>query len=230
MAELVAYYRVSTQRQGRSGLGLEAQREAVSAYAKRVGAIVFAEYTEIESGRKCNRPKLIEALGIARLRRATIVVARLDRLARNLSFLTSLIDAGVEFKAVDMPEANRLIIQILGAIAEYESKLIGERVKAALAAYKARGGHFRPKKPKSRKAIEHHNRHLRRVSSLGHDAYRTALKNYRSLMVPVVLQYRSGRSLAATAVSLNEAGYVTFRGRPWTAATVSQTLIASTKE
>src|SRR6266508_4124737 len=133
----IAYYRVSTARQGRSGLGLEAQRQAVFDHLK--GAQLISEFVEVESGRRSDRPKLAEALAVCRLHRATLVIAKLDRLARNVAFVSNLMEAGVDFTAVDFPQANRLTIHILAAVAEHEARMISERTRAALAAAKARG-------------------------------------------------------------------------------------------
>jgi DNA invertase Pin-like site-specific DNA recombinase len=135
----VAYYRVSTQKQGRSGLGLEAQQSAVRGHLDRTNRKLVAEFVEIESGRNPDRPKLSEALKQCRLTRSKLIVARLDRLARNVAFVSRLMEAGVDFEAVDCPQANRLTVHILAAVAEYETRLISERIKAALAAAKARG-------------------------------------------------------------------------------------------
>ncbi|MBN9537345.1 MAG: resolvase [Alphaproteobacteria bacterium 65-37] len=134
----VAYYRVSTARQGRSGLGLDAQRDAVRGHASGV-AQLLAEYTEIESGRRNDRPELAKALAACRLHRATLVIAKLDRLARNVTFISALMDSGVEFVAADMPAASRLTVHMLAAVAEHEARMISERTKAALAAAKRRG-------------------------------------------------------------------------------------------
>src|ERR1700694_5478521 len=114
----IAYYRVSTQRQGRSGLGLDAQRKAVFDRLCGNGELI-AEYTEVESGRKNDRPRLADALAACRLHRATLIIAKLDRLARNVAFVSNLMEAGIEFEAVDFPQANRLTIHILSAVAEH---------------------------------------------------------------------------------------------------------------
>lgn len=135
----VAYYRVSTAQQGRSGLGLDAQREAVTAHVRRQSGRIVAEYTEIESGKRNDRPEIAKAIAAARARRATLIIAKLDRLARNVAFISSLMDSGVEFLAADMPLANRLTVHILAAVAEHEREMISARTKAALAAAKARG-------------------------------------------------------------------------------------------
>jgi DNA invertase Pin-like site-specific DNA recombinase len=130
----VSYLRVSTQRQGDSGLGLEAQRIAVAAHV--TGGEVLAEYLEIESGKKNDRPQLLAALAHAQVTGATLIIARLDRLARNLAFIANLMEAGVDFIATDLPFATRLTIHVLAAVAEYEREMISARTKAAA---KARG-------------------------------------------------------------------------------------------
>jgi DNA invertase Pin-like site-specific DNA recombinase len=135
----ISYLRVSTARQGRSGLGLEAQRDAVAGFLNGGNWSLIAEVVEVESGKRSDRPKLAEALRLCRMHGATLVIARLDRLARNVAFVSALMDAGVDFVAVDFPQANRLTIHILAAVAEHEAQAISTRTKAALAAAKARG-------------------------------------------------------------------------------------------
>jgi DNA invertase Pin-like site-specific DNA recombinase len=138
MAAFIAYYRVSTDRQGANGLGLAAQRAAVVRF---IGADqLVAEYTEVESGKRhANRPQLLAALADCRTRRAVLLIARLDRLARNVAFIANLMESGVDFVAVDMPQATRLTIHILAAVAEHEREMISTRTKAALAEAKRRG-------------------------------------------------------------------------------------------
>ena len=138
-ATFVAYLRVSTARQGESGLGLEAQRATVEAFARQQGGQIVAEYVEIESGRRSDRPELAKALQAARRGKATLVVGKLDRLARNVAFIAAMMDAGVDFVACDQPFASRLTLHILAAVAEDEARRISERTKAALQAAKARG-------------------------------------------------------------------------------------------
>lgn len=133
----IAYYRVSTDRQGRSGLGLEAQKAAVLAHI--AGGQLLAEYTEIESGRKTDRPQLIAALAAAKRAKATLIIAKLDRLARNVHFVSGLLESGVSFRCADMPEADRTWLQMSAVFAEWEARKIGERTSAALQAAKARG-------------------------------------------------------------------------------------------
>lgn len=139
MPQFIAYLRVSTQRQGLSGLGIEAQREAVSRHAVAAGGSVVAEFMEVESGRKASRPQLAAALAACRARRCVLLIARLDRLARNVHFVSGLMEAGVEFIAADMPMVTRFTIHILAAVAEEEARMISARTKAALAVAKARG-------------------------------------------------------------------------------------------
>jgi len=134
----IAYYRVSTKGQAVSGLGLEAQRAAVCAYVQGKGELI-EEYTETESGRRRVRPELLKALRQCRLTGATLVIAKLDRLARNAHFLLGLKESGVKFICADMPEANELTIGILAVVAEEEARMISERTRAALTAAKARG-------------------------------------------------------------------------------------------
>src|SRR5262245_2711635 len=135
----VAYYRVSTDRQGKSGLGLDAQKKAVLDYLNGGSWELVAEHTEIESGKNNERPALTKAIEACRRHKATLVIARLDRLSRNVAFIAALMDSGVAFVAVDNPHANKLTVHILAAVAEHEREMISERTKAALAAAKARG-------------------------------------------------------------------------------------------
>ena len=135
----VAYLRVSTTRQGVSGLGLEAQREAVTRYVEQVGGELIDEVVEVESGKLSDRPGLTGALARCQTSSACLVIARLDRLARNVAFVSSLMEGGAEFVAVDAPYANRLMLHILAAFSEHEREMVSARTKAALAAAKARG-------------------------------------------------------------------------------------------
>jgi len=135
----VTYLRVSTARQGESGLGLEAQRATVEAFARQSGGAIVGEYVEVESGKRSDRPELARAMAAAKRAKATLLIAKLDRLARNVSFIANLMDAGVDFVACDQPFASRLTLHILAAVAEDEARRISERTKAALQAARRRG-------------------------------------------------------------------------------------------
>ena len=140
MKKYIAYYRVSRKEQSISGLGLSAQRTSVTAYAKAQDGIIIEEYTEVETGtNKRERIEIHNAINRAKLEGAVLIIAKLDRLARNVSFVSSLMDAGIEFVAVDMPTANNFTIHIFSALAEQEAKLISSRTKQALAELKKRG-------------------------------------------------------------------------------------------
>lgn len=135
----VAYFRVSTERQGQSGLGLEAQRQSVTTFVSQAGGQVISDFVEIESGKRRDRPELIAALALCRKTKATLLIAKLDRLARSVHFISGLMEAGVDFVAVDNPHANRLMLHLLAAFAEHEREMISLRTKSALAAARARG-------------------------------------------------------------------------------------------
>jgi DNA invertase Pin-like site-specific DNA recombinase len=137
--KIVTYKRVSTQRQGASGLGMEAQEEAIQAYINEHGAEIVGDFIEVESGRKANRPQLNEAIALAKKQKATLVVAKLDRLARNVHFVSGMLESKVDFVALDFPQANKFTLHIMAAMAEHEALLISQRTKAALASAKKRG-------------------------------------------------------------------------------------------
>lgn len=141
MGKIISYIRVSTAKQGQSGLGLEAQREAVRTYLATTGHELVGEFVEVESGRKTDkeRPELSRALQVCKQRGAVLVVAKLDRLARNVHFISGLMEAKVQFVALDMPEANELTLHVMAAFAEHEARRISERTKAALAVAQAKG-------------------------------------------------------------------------------------------
>jgi DNA invertase Pin-like site-specific DNA recombinase len=135
----VAYYRVSTSRQGRSGLGLEAQKRAVEDFLQATGGTVSSEFVEVQSGKDNDRAKLAEALKLCKLTRSTLLIAKLDRLSRDAAFLLTLQNAGTRFVAVDNPDMNETVVGILAVIAQAERKAISERTRSALAAAKRRG-------------------------------------------------------------------------------------------
>lgn len=205
----VAYYRVSTQEQGRSGLGLEAQREAVARYLNGGTWELIGEYTDVESGKRDDRPELLRAITHARRARATLVIAKLDRLSRKVSFVSSLMDAGVKFVAADNPSANELTIHILAAVAQAERKAIGERTKAALAAAKARGTKLgNPKINLARPSA------LAAISSRAREFAETTLPTIRHL------QGCGCKTLQSVADALNARAVPTARGGSWTATAV----------
>jgi DNA invertase Pin-like site-specific DNA recombinase len=223
----IAYYRVSTARQGRSGLGLDAQREAVRAHAAGM-ADLLAEFTEIESGRRSDRPELAKALAACRLHRAILVIAKLDRLARNVAFISALLDSGVEFVATDMPAANRLTVHILAAVAENEARMISERTKAALAATKRRGiklGGFR-----GRIATDADRKHAGAAKSeLANARARDLADTVRHLQAQGVTSYRAiaGRLTQLgipTTGSHNRLGHPTGHGGEWTGVQVGRVI------
>src|ERR1700740_245238 len=138
-AKFISYLRVSTDKPGQSGLGIEAQRKAVNDYLNGGSWQFLQEYVEVESGKRSDRPQLMAALAHAKATGATVVIAKLDRLARNVAFISNLMESGVEFVAADMPMANRLTVHVLAAVAEHERAMVSQRTKAGLAAAKARG-------------------------------------------------------------------------------------------
>jgi DNA invertase Pin-like site-specific DNA recombinase len=139
LGKFVAYFRVSTDRQGKSSLGLDAQREAVMHYLDGGSWQLVGEFTEVESGKHSDRPQLAAAVAACKKLRAKLVIAKLDRLSRNLAFIAAPMDSGVEFVAVDNPHANKLTVHILAAVAQHEREMIAERTRGALRAAKARG-------------------------------------------------------------------------------------------
>jgi DNA invertase Pin-like site-specific DNA recombinase len=216
--KLVAYYRVSTQEQGRSGLGLEAQQSAVQAYVKAHDGQLLKTYTEVESGKKKDRPELAKAIAHAKLAKATLVIAKLDRLARNVAFLSALMEAGVTFKALDCPDADKFTIHILAAVAEKEAADISARTKAALTAYKARGGVLGGAR-KDNPGLSPEA--MRKGQRLAAQARQEKAKAAYVELVPVMAKMREeGQSFRDIAAKLNELGYSTQHGRPWNHVTV----------
>ena len=221
MAErIVAYERVSTARQGASGLGLEAQRHAIEGFASSRGAAILDRFTEVESGRNPDRPELGKALHLARVTGATLVIAKLDRLSRNAAFLLTLRDSGVRFAAADMPEANDLTVGIMALVAQQEREAVSRRTKEALAAAKARG--TRLGNPNGAAAL--------RRAGKGGAALRAAVAanadRFARDLAPVVEDIRAGGSisLGAIASELNARGMLTRRGGRWHKSTVMNLL------
>lgn len=216
--KFVAYLRVSTAKQGRSGLGLEAQRGAVQQFvAGRGGRIIAPEFVEVEAGSRNDRPDLDKALKRCRLTGATLVVAKLDRLSRNAAFLMTLRDSGVDFVAADLPEANTMTVGVMAVVAQHEREAISHRTKAALAAARARGrtlGGFRARAPN----IASYQR--QGVEAVRQNAVQAAEERREAIEV---LQ-REGLSLNAMAARLNADSVRTNRGGIWTATAVKRTI------
>ena len=211
----IAYYRVSTEKQGASGLGLEAQRMAISEYLTGSGGLLVAEYTEIESGRRKDRPQLLAALEACKKRRATLVISKLDRLARSVAFVSALIESGVKFVVADMPQADIAFLQMASVFAELEARKISERTRAALAAAKARGtrlGWSIPTRVPEQRA----------ASKKGNDAIRERSKQFALNTLPVIESIQSAgvQTLAGVAKALNDRGVRSARGGRWHSATV----------
>jgi len=208
----VAYYRVSTAKQGTSGLGLEAQRTAVEDLCKSRGwEIIAPPFVEIESGKRADRPELQKALHRAKVTGAILVVAKLDRLSRNVAFLATLQDSGVKFIAADMPEANELTVHIMAAVAQAERKAISKRTKEALAAAKARGRKLgNPNGAAALRRAGHGN-------SASIASITAAASSRAEALRPVVDELRTNgiTSLGKLASALNEGGFVTARGGTW---------------
>jgi DNA invertase Pin-like site-specific DNA recombinase len=222
--KVVCYLRVSTERtQGANGLGIEAQRATVAEFCNRGGFTLAKEFVEVESGRNDARPVLAKALAHARRIGATLLVARLDRLSRSVRFIATVLDAGVEFRACDVPDASRLLLHILSAVAEAEAVAISQRTKAALAAARTRGVRLGAENPACRNLTSDAAR-TGRVR--GAEANRAkAVADNNSDVLPIVIGLRnSGRSLRQIAESLNGDGITTRKGSAWTAVQVKRVL------
>lgn len=218
----IAYYRVSTAKQGKSGLGLEAQRAAVANYLNGGNWRIIGEFTEVESGRNSDRPKLKLALAAARVRQIPIVVAKVDRLTRSVAFLSQLLEAGVDVRFADLPQlegpAGRFMLQQMAAVAELEAGFISVRTKVALAAAKRRGkklGGYRENAKLTAKARQR-----------GADANADAAARRAADLIPVIADIQAGgaTSLRAIAAQLNERGIPTARGGEWTSIQVARVL------
>jgi DNA invertase Pin-like site-specific DNA recombinase len=210
MKRYIAYYRVSTDKQGRSGLGLDAQRQTVAEFVKGRGDIA-AEFVEIESTRN-KRPELAKALEACRREKAALLIARLDRLARNVAFISNLMESKVDFVAADMPDANRLTIHIIAAVAEYEREMISSRTKDALKAAKERG-------------VKLGNPDLRAAAVKAAAAIQERKRLFHASVAPLITEmHRKGWTLYGIAKELNQRKIPTARGGWWHPATVSNIL------
>jgi DNA invertase Pin-like site-specific DNA recombinase len=213
----VAYYRVSTKKQGASGLGLEAQRADVGTFTGRSGGEVLREFVEVESGKNNTRPQLEAAMAFARRSKATLLVAKLDRLSRNVAFLATLMDSGLDFVAVDNPHANRFTVHILAAVAEHEREMIAKRTKAALGAAKARGAKLGSARPGHWKGREKARlagalKGARRAAQVNRETAAKAYADVRPLMESLRAE---GKTFRAIAAELNAQGIPTRRGKAW---------------
>jgi DNA invertase Pin-like site-specific DNA recombinase len=221
--KFISYLRVSTQRQGKSGLGLEAQRGAVTDYLNGGKWKLVEEVVEVESGKRSDRPALAKALSLCRIHNAVLLVAKLDRLARNVAFISSLMESGVEFVAVDLPQANKLTVHVMAAMAEYEAQAISARTKAALAAAKARGV-----------KLGGHRWNIQSVALRGNAAgvqVRVAKARKRAAdLLPVIraIQEEGAQSLRQVATVLNMRGIKAPRGGDWSTVQV-QRVVAQTQ-
>lgn len=215
--KIVAYQRVSTTKQGQSGLGLDAQWAAIQAYAQMTKGTVIERFTEVESGKTNNRPELSKALRLAKLTGAVLVIAKLDRLSRNAAFLLTLRDSGVRFIAADMPDANDLTVGIMALVAEQERIAISKRTKEALQAAKARGQTLG--NPNGAAALRRANK--------GNEASVKSLKagaEQRAEQLREVIEALNAQgftTLGALADQLNQRGILTSRGGSWHRSTVS---------
>lgn len=221
--DLVSYYRVSTERQGRSGLGLEAQRTAVTEYLKGRAGQLIGEFTEVESGRKRDRPQLNAALDLCRRQKAVLVIAKLDRLARNVAFVSALLESGVRFVAVDMPEADITFLQMAAVFGEWEARKISERTKAALGAAKARGRSLGW-------AIDTRRADQQAAAARGAAANHGAAVAFAGNVCPIIesIQRAGVRTLSGIAAALNARAIRTARGGEWYATTVRNVLMTRT--
>jgi DNA invertase Pin-like site-specific DNA recombinase len=210
----VTYCRVSTDKQGVHGLGMDAQRDAVELHARRTGGEIVAAYIEVESGKKNDREQLRCAIQHCRAASAVLLIAKLDRLARNVAFVSALMDSGIEFVAADMPTANRLTIHILAAVAEHEAAMISARTKAALAQAKARG----TKLGGYRGVIVNADAGRQRSVS----CRQQASKDRASHILPIINHIKAAgvTTLRGIAAELGNRGVAAPRGGVWTATQV----------
>ena len=211
MCRVTAYYRVSTEGQSRSGLGLDAQREAVTSLCNARGWTIIADFTEVESGKVNDRRELTAALHHAKVTGSTLVIAKLDRLSRNASFIAALQDSGAKFIAADMPEANELTVHIMAAVAQAERKAIASRTRDALQAAKARGQ--RLGNPNGAAAL----RRAGKGNSAAVGAIKAGADAFATDLAPIVARLRAegATSLPKLALGLNEGGFETARGGRW---------------
>jgi DNA invertase Pin-like site-specific DNA recombinase len=216
--KFISYLGVSTARQGASGLGLEAQRAAVAGYLNGGEWTLVQEIVEVESGKRNDRPSLAAALRLCRKHKATLVIAKLDRLARNVAFISNPMESGVEFVAVDMPQANRFVVHILAAVAEQEAEAISKRTKAALTAAKARGTQLGGRRVSAERFAE--------IAAGGRQVRTEKAAKMRSKLMPTItaIQAEGASRLRQIAAELNAKGIETPRGGQWSAVQVQRVM------
>ncbi len=219
--KFVSYLRVSTAKQGTSGLGLEAQRESVACFLNGGDWKLIQEVVEVESGKRHDRPALASALRLCRKHHATLVIAKLDRLARNVAFIANLMESGVDFVAVDMPQANRFAVHIMAAVAEQEAEAISKRTKAALAAAKARGTHLGGRRVSAER--------FREIQAAARQAHAQKAAEARASVLPAIakIQASGATSLRQIAFGLNALEIPTPRGGEWSAVQVQRVLASA---
>jgi DNA invertase Pin-like site-specific DNA recombinase len=214
IVKIISYCRVSTNKQAASGLGLEAEQAAVAAYAQSNAAAITSEFVEVETGKRADRPELARAIAACRRQRATLVIAKLDRLARNVAFVANLMEAKVPFVACDNPNATPLTIHILSAVAEDEAKRISQRTKDALARAKARGTVLGKPANLTRSARRR-----------GTAANVEAAQRHAIQAQPLARKLRqAGETLSSIANHLTDGGILTRTGKAWSATSVMRLL------
>ena len=215
--DFVSYVRVSTATQGASGLGQEAQRTAIAEFVKAKGGSLVDEFNEVESGKKSRRPQLLAALASAKQHRATLVIAKLDRLSRNVAFLSALMESGVPFLALDVPLATPFTLHILSAVAEQEARAASERTKAALKAARARGVKLGADARPGCMTPD--------IQAAAAAAKRSAIAEKYRIIGPLALALRAqGATLGTIALRFEELRVELGRGSRWSASQVSRVL------
>ncbi|MGO9468915.1 MAG: recombinase family protein [Isosphaeraceae bacterium] len=223
--KLVAYRRVSTEKQGKSGLGLEAQDAAIRAYQQMTGCSIIANYTEVETGKKddlTNRPELRRAIAHAKRSKATLVIGKLDRLVRSIAVMGELRKQRVKFIACDNPSANELTIDILVSVAANEARMISQRTKDALTAYKARGGLLGASLPQCRNLTDEARERGAVNAAKAHK--QRADEAYEDILADILAWRKEGLTLQAIADRLNDEGHTTRRQAPWNKVQVKRVL------
>ena len=205
MGNYVAYLRQSTTKQEKSGLGIEAQRNIIHSFVKE--GLIIAEFVETESGKKSDRPKLQEALALCRKTNSILIVAKLDRLSRNVAFTSKLLESDVEITFCDFPQANRLILHIISSIAEYEANLISQRTRLSLKAKKERGVQL----GKSENLMKKHNEAIAHSNQTNRTKAQNNVNNMRAVAL-LRSMVKEELTLSQMTIRLNEQGFVTSKG------------------